>query len=75
MIIKTQCFISVILLNECGCFQDPNSSSQKGLENVVDSHSFSQAPTLNNTQEEQGLQQSQSEVIGQGKSENQITEE
>ena len=70
MIIKTQCFISVILLNKCGCFQDPSSFSQKGPENVVDSHSFSQAQTLNNTQEEQGSQQSQSEVIGQGKIEN-----
>lgn len=55
--------------------EDPSSFSQKGPENAVDSHSFSQAPTLNNTQEEQGSQQSQSEVIEQGKSENQITEE
>jgi TIMELESS-interacting protein len=55
--------------------EDPNSSSQKGSENVVDSHSFSQAPILNNTSEEQGWQQSQNEVNGQGKSENQITEE
>lgn len=55
--------------------EDPNSSSQKCSENVVDSHSFSQAPILNNTPEEQGWQQSQNEVNGQGKSENQITEE
>lgn len=55
--------------------EDPNSSSQKGSENEVDSHSFSQAPTLNNTQKEQGSQQSQSEVIEQGNSQNQITEE